>query len=68
MEIILKSVITCPVCGQQKEEVMAANECLFFYECKKCKTGLKPKDGDCCVFCSYGTFPCPPVQENKHCC
>ncbi|MCZ6756852.1 MAG: GDCCVxC domain-containing (seleno)protein [Bacteroidetes bacterium] len=22
----------------------------------------KPLDGDCCVFCSYGTEPCPPVQ------
>jgi hypothetical protein len=24
---------------------------------------LRPKAGDCCVFCSYGTVPCPPVQE-----
>ncbi|MFZ0027756.1 MAG: GDCCVxC domain-containing (seleno)protein, partial [Pseudolabrys sp.] len=22
-----------------------------------------PKDGDCCVFCSYGSVPCPPIQE-----
>ena len=21
-----------------------------------------PKPGDCCVFCSYATVPCPPVQ------
>src|SRR6266508_2365705 len=21
---------------------------------------VKPKLGDCCVFCSYGTVPCPP--------
>ena len=20
--------------------------------------------GDCCVFCSYGDIPCPPIQEN----
>jgi hypothetical protein len=26
---------------------------------------LRPKQGDCCVFCSYGTVPCPPVQEAK---
>ncbi|HEY5608162.1 MAG TPA: GDCCVxC domain-containing (seleno)protein, partial [Alphaproteobacteria bacterium] len=20
------------------------------------------KPGDCCVFCSYGSVPCPPMQ------
>ncbi|WP_327036906.1 GDCCVxC domain-containing (seleno)protein [Methylomarinum vadi] len=25
---------------------------------------MKPKKGDCCVFCSYGTVPCPPIQES----
>ena len=30
---------------------------------------LKPKKGDCCVFCSYGTVKCPPIQESgKSCC
>ncbi|WP_444850683.1 hypothetical protein [Pontibacter ummariensis] len=24
--------------------------------------------GDCCVFCSYGSEPCPPVQKRKNCC
>nr|WP_304572174.1 GDCCVxC domain-containing (seleno)protein [Salinisphaera sp. LB1] len=23
---------------------------------------LKPKPGDCCVFCSFGTVPCPSRQ------
>ncbi|WP_375241309.1 GDCCVxC domain-containing (seleno)protein [Polaribacter sp.] len=40
----------------------------FFYECENCKTVLKPHEGDCCVYCSYGTVPCPPIQENKSCC
>ncbi|MFL3662119.1 MAG: GDCCVxC domain-containing (seleno)protein, partial [Polaribacter sp.] len=40
----------------------------FFYACTHCKTVLKPKAGDCCVFCSYGTVPCPPIQENNRCC
>ena len=26
-------------------------------------TVLKPMPGDGCVFCSYGTVPCPPIQE-----
>ena len=29
---------------------------------------LKPLSGDCCVFCSYGSVPCPPVQSNLRCC
>ena len=63
--IILKSVITCPVCEHQKEETMPTDACQYFYECEKCKTILKPLAGDCCVFCSYGTVKCPPMQMSK---
>ncbi len=64
-DIVLSATITCPECGHEKEEVMPASACQFFYECGQCKTILKPIKGDCCVFCSYGTIPCPPIQENK---
>ncbi|NQY95478.1 MAG: hypothetical protein HRT43_15030, partial [Campylobacteraceae bacterium] len=53
MEVKLDSIITCPACGHKKEEIMPTDSCLFFYECENCKTMLKPKSGDCCVFCSY---------------
>ena len=67
--IITKSTITCPVCKYSKEETMPEDSCQFFYECENCKTLLKPKTGDCCVFCSYGSLPCPPVQrDEKKCC
>lgn len=66
--MILNSTIACPVCGFQKDEVMSENSCLFFYECFNCKSILKPKEGDCCVFCSYGTVKCPPVQKGSQCC
>ena len=68
METILESKITCPSCGHEKVEKMPTNACQFFYECEKCNQVLKPKDGDCCVYCSYGTVSCPPIQENKSCC
>ncbi|PCJ99181.1 MAG: hypothetical protein COA45_07010 [Zetaproteobacteria bacterium] len=68
MEVIIKSVITCPECGFSKEEDMPTNYCLYYYECPECRTLLKPKKGDCCVFCSYGTVPCPPIQEKGSCC
>ncbi len=66
--ILLESVITCPSCGHKKQETMPTDYCMFFYECENCKTLLKPKPGDCCVFCSYGSVKCPPIQENKGCC
>lgn len=68
MEIQLKSEITCPNCGFKKLEDMPLNACQFFYECDNCSKILKPKEGDCCVYCSYGTIPCPPIQKNKSCC
>lgn len=39
--------------------------CQFFYECEGCGAILKPLAGDCCVFCSYGSVPCPPIQEAR---
>lgn len=57
------SILTCPICHHQAAETMPVDACQFFYECKSCGTLLKPKAGDCCVFCSFGDTPCPPVQE-----
>lgn len=67
--LALVSVLTCPACGAEAEEAMPENACQFFYECRGCKKLLRPKPGDCCVFCSYGSVACPPVQaEGKGCC
>lgn len=68
MELKLNSVLTCPECGHKKEEKMPTNACQFFYECENCKVILRPNEGDCCVFCSFGTEKCPPIQEKKSCC
>lgn len=66
--VILKSIITCPHCKHQKEELMPEDACVYFYVCEKCNEQIKPIKGDCCVFCSYGSNDCPPIQENKKCC
>jgi hypothetical protein len=42
---------------------MPTNACQFFYECTGCGTLLRSKPTHCCVFCSYGSIPCPPVQQ-----
>ena len=62
--IELRSDICCPQCGHATEETMPTDSCMFFYECEGCGTRLKPKPGDCCVFCSYGTVKCPPTQDH----
>jgi len=46
---------------------MPTDACRFFYKCESCNTILKPKEGDCCVYYSFGSQPCPPIQENKCC-
>ncbi|MCB1907979.1 MAG: hypothetical protein KDH15_11450 [Rhodocyclaceae bacterium] len=61
-EIVRESVLTCPLCGHAKVETMPTDMCLWFYECEGCHALLRPAPGDCCVFCSYGSVPCPPVQ------
>jgi len=68
MSVELKSIITCPECGTKKEEEMPTNACQFFYQCTGCNTLLKAQEGDCCVYCSYGSIPCPPIQEDNSCC
>jgi hypothetical protein len=67
-EVILLSTITCPECGYKKEETMPTNACQYFYECENCKNVMKPKENDCCVYCSYGTVACPPIQLDQDCC
>ena len=59
--------ITCPQCGHQATEIMPTDTCRFFYNCVCCGERLKPEPGDCCVFCSYGTVQCPPIQSGAHC-
>lgn len=60
----LASTLTCPGCGHSEAETMPTDFCQWFYECQGCGVVLKPKIGDCCVHCSYGTVPCPPVQAS----
>lgn len=68
MEPILNSVIKCPHCDFKEELTMPTDACQFFYVCSNCHARLKAKEGDCCVFCSYGSVPCPPMQQENKCC
>ena len=43
-------------------EAMPLDACLYFHPCPGCGVVMRPRPGDCCVFCSYGDAPCPPRQ------
>ena len=67
--ITRQTIVVCPSCGFRKEETMPDGESTYFYTCSHCSKVLKPIFGDCCVFCSYGTNKCPPIQaESRSCC
>jgi hypothetical protein len=64
MDVVLVSVVTCP-CGHQQEEQMPEESCQILYRCEACGAVLKPAPGDCCVYCTYGSVPCPPIQRER---
>ncbi len=61
----MEAVITCPECHSPNTETIPVGRCLFFYECPNCHAVLRPKTGDCCVFCSYGSRQFPSAAENS---
>ena len=68
MAVQTLSVLTCPACGASSAEEMPLDACVYYYECRGCKKLLKPNKGDCCVFCSFGSVRCPPMQASGACC
>jgi hypothetical protein len=61
----MESTLACPYCEHKKTETIPVDQCIFFYECENCHTLMRPRPGDCCVFCSYGSVKCPTAG---HCC
>jgi hypothetical protein len=65
MPITLQCTLQCPHCGHFERSTMPTTFCQFFYECTSCHELLNAKEGDCCVFCSYGDVPCPSTQDSN---
>lgn len=57
------AILTCLKCQTKQPVEMPTNACQYFYKCQSCGEMLKPKEGDCCVFCSYADTKCPPKQQ-----
>ncbi|MGE0256819.1 MAG: GDCCVxC domain-containing (seleno)protein [Alphaproteobacteria bacterium] len=58
-----RSTITCPQCGSRADAIMPTDFCLVSYDCRDCGANLRPLAGDCCVYCSFGSAPCPSIQS-----
>ena len=58
--------LTCPQCAVATFAAMPDDACLYFFECPACRALLRPRAGDCCVFCSYGEAPCPPRRKDRN--
>ena len=68
------AMLSCPECGHCKTEQIPVDACQFFYDYGACGARLKPKPGDCCVYCSYCSYACsyadvpgPPIQAEASC-
>lgn len=57
------SVVTCPTCGHCSRESMPASASVRLFLCKHCCELIKPVPGNCCVYCSHGSVPCPYQQR-----
>jgi hypothetical protein len=44
-ELVLESVLVCPVCSFAKRETMPTDTCHFFYKRTDCKTVIRPRAG-----------------------
>ena len=63
--VLNESLITCPACGFARDEVMPGQSCEIMYRCTKCGAELWPAEGDCCVYCTYGSVPCQAIQLER---
>ena len=63
MELVLECSVTCPECGAVFAARMPDAEEVVSLSCPTCERVIKPEPGDCCVFCSHGSVPCPKAQS-----
>ena len=61
----MNSKFKCPYCDQEQIADMGFDSCLYFWKCKDCEKIIKPLEGDCCVFCSYGETKCLPKNQEE---
>ncbi|QKM62380.1 GDCCVxC domain-containing (seleno)protein [Polynucleobacter antarcticus] len=58
------SIITCPHCEAHAPLKIPQGSSQHLYRCPCCSAFLKPKSGDCCIFCSFGNIHCSSSEQN----
>ena len=58
------STITCPHCSATETLEITKGYSLHLYRCFACGGILKPKSGDCCIFCSFSDLDCSSAEQN----
>jgi len=59
-----QSTITCPYCKASEVLEVPQGSSQHLYRCRSCHNILKPKSGDCCIFCSFGDADCSSAEQN----
>lgn len=59
----LWSVLRCPTCGYEEPLRMPMRGRVLRYACGQCDAEFAPEGTACCVFCGYGSVPCPRKQR-----
>ncbi len=59
------SILTCNDCGHKEKFKMPLYAKRTFFQCSQCKAVLQTKKDECCIYCSYGNFPCPDAQAAR---
>lgn len=60
--MILESILTCPYCNDEQPEELIENISPVNFRCKTCKEIVKISEGQCCIYCEYGDYPCLNAQ------
>ncbi len=60
---LLDAIMTCPACGYQQMVTMEAFGQRMLWPCPACGSVLRPRPGEHCIYCSFASVPCPPVQR-----
>jgi len=61
----LRSIVQCPHCHFKVTERMSTTQQVREWECPACHKRVQASPGACCIFCEYGTVPCPAVQQGR---
>ena len=55
----------CPKCDKTSRIKVPENECIFYYECKKCDEKITTPPTRDCIVCAYTDKKCPAALKRE---